>query len=756
MSEHVASGQLTSQAARTRHDAAPGHQVDDAQRARVGGPIIQTKMSVGAAGDSYEREADAVAAKVVRALQSPGPVGADDGAEESGRVRRAVGTQAASGQPVESATRVQRIQRAGRIGAEGGDIDSGTERILRSSMGGGRPMSDEARSKMEPAFGADFSGIRVHAGSRATELNDRIQAKAFTTGSDIFFRDGLPDTSTTSGQSLLAHELTHTVQQGAAGVQRQANEVAGSVATRIQRGGGDESVGLLSGLSEDDSEIDGWDGHSTTTVYAKSKGVHRGQRNLYTHDGKHAGNIAKGAMLDIEVPHYEADGVLGVHAPPPTSTTKGNKPLVKLCSSSKSITLLEGADPTDIWISYNGIEIQDDAQFGFIAPAKDDDADGEAEPEESQVGVAGDALTISAKDETVTHGESGAVLSQDSLVVPLGAGNKLTLKAGEQAVKGSFKEKLSYKTGVHPSFDMPIPAPIPAYATVGFDADLKLGLEAKGTYKIVNNAETQTFDIDGTVGGKITGSLGVHAGLGVGLANIAGVEANLLAKVAADYETKGKLKGEVTRVKSNEFHSSTLSLSLESKALLEANLGGQLKAKLVGMQKSKTIKLGGFTFAEFDYNRLVKVEKAGLSKGEVVPRLGDFRKAFDDTDQLFEPESDKTPLLGESKAAHKKAHDDALRGINMYSTELKKFNGILTAGLAAHEDATITRTKPRLAALRSEAEKVYESYRVLSELDLPKTLDVQAFEAKINTSVPAKNEKKFLLDLYTNYYEHGR
>jgi hypothetical protein len=45
---------------------------------------------------------------------------------------------------------------------------------------------------------------------------------------------------------------------------------------------------------------------------------------------------------------------------------------------------------------------------------------------------------------------------------------------------------------------------------------------------------------------------------------------------------------------------------------------------------------------------------------------------------------------------------------------------------------------------------------VLSELDLPKTLDVQAFEAKINTSVPAKNEKKFLLDLYTNYYEHGR
>ena len=73
---------------------------------------------------------------------------------------------------------------------------------------------------MEGAFGADFSSIRVHTDSTSTELNERIQAKAFTTGSDIYFRDGAPDVSSQTGQALLAHELTHTVQQGAAPIRR--------------------------------------------------------------------------------------------------------------------------------------------------------------------------------------------------------------------------------------------------------------------------------------------------------------------------------------------------------------------------------------------------------------------------------------------------------------------------------------------------------------------------------------------------------
>ncbi len=79
----------------------------------------------------------------------------------------------------------------------------------------------------EPAFGTDFGAVRLHDGAAASDLNDRIQAKAFTTGNDISFRDGLPDTSTSDGQHLLAHELTHTIQQRGTG-----NSVA------LQRKGG--------------------------------------------------------------------------------------------------------------------------------------------------------------------------------------------------------------------------------------------------------------------------------------------------------------------------------------------------------------------------------------------------------------------------------------------------------------------------------------------------------------------------------------
>lgn len=74
-------------------------------------------------------------------------------------------------------------------------------------------MDDTVRRSMEDAFGTDFSGVRIHDDARAGELSTRIQASAFTVGSDIFFRNGAPDTSTTDGQHLLAHELAHTVQQ---------------------------------------------------------------------------------------------------------------------------------------------------------------------------------------------------------------------------------------------------------------------------------------------------------------------------------------------------------------------------------------------------------------------------------------------------------------------------------------------------------------------------------------------------------------
>jgi Domain of unknown function (DUF4157)/ADP-ribosyltransferase exoenzyme len=87
------------------------------------------------------------------------------------------------------------------------------------------------QEKMSQAMGADFSGVKVHTDSQSDQLNQSIQAKAFTTGQDVFFRQGAFDPSSRSGQELLAHELTHVVQQNGGNVMRSV-EREGAVGSR--------------------------------------------------------------------------------------------------------------------------------------------------------------------------------------------------------------------------------------------------------------------------------------------------------------------------------------------------------------------------------------------------------------------------------------------------------------------------------------------------------------------------------------------
>lgn len=97
------------------------------------------------------------------------------------------------------------------------------EQNLESSKGGGTPLDQPLRAKLEPRMGADFSGVKVHTDSNADQLNQSIQAKAFTTGQDIFFRQGEYNPNSQEGQKLIAHELTHTMQQNPATIQRKQN-----------------------------------------------------------------------------------------------------------------------------------------------------------------------------------------------------------------------------------------------------------------------------------------------------------------------------------------------------------------------------------------------------------------------------------------------------------------------------------------------------------------------------------------------------
>ncbi len=106
----------------------------------------------------------------------------------------------------------EEVQRSSSV--DTGDT-SNLENNLQSSKGGGSPMDDSTRSQMESGFGADFSGVRIHNDSNAVQMNKDLGAQAFANGNDIYFNEGKYDPSSKDGQHLLAHELTHTIQQGA-------------------------------------------------------------------------------------------------------------------------------------------------------------------------------------------------------------------------------------------------------------------------------------------------------------------------------------------------------------------------------------------------------------------------------------------------------------------------------------------------------------------------------------------------------------
>ncbi|BAY79287.1 hypothetical protein NIES25_57710 (plasmid) [Nostoc linckia NIES-25] len=100
------------------------------------------------------------------------------------------------------------------------------EASINQAKGKGQPMADDIRFQMEQAFGADFSGVKVHTDSQSDELNQSIQARAFTTGEDVFFRQGEYNPGSRGGQELLAHELTHVVQQNGAIQPKLSPEIA--------------------------------------------------------------------------------------------------------------------------------------------------------------------------------------------------------------------------------------------------------------------------------------------------------------------------------------------------------------------------------------------------------------------------------------------------------------------------------------------------------------------------------------------------
>ncbi|HEV2835408.1 MAG TPA: DUF4157 domain-containing protein, partial [Pyrinomonadaceae bacterium] len=105
----------------------------------------------------------------------------------------------------------------------------------RVSISGGSPLPASVRSHMEPRFGASFSNVRVHTGDAAAQQSAHVSAHAFTVGNHIFFGKNQYQPDSASGKELIAHELTHTIQQEAVVQRKVDTTVTHRSEPRIQR-----------------------------------------------------------------------------------------------------------------------------------------------------------------------------------------------------------------------------------------------------------------------------------------------------------------------------------------------------------------------------------------------------------------------------------------------------------------------------------------------------------------------------------------
>ncbi|MBP6107114.1 MAG: DUF4157 domain-containing protein [Steroidobacteraceae bacterium] len=175
------------------------------------------QLSLSHPGDAHEREAESVADKVMR-MADPVP-----GLSGNSYVSTPVSASSVHRRCAEcEETKAHTVARdaKGEASAATGEITPSVSADIRALQGKGSPLPAPARAFFEPRFGANFSDVRVHTDTGAARTSNAINAKAFTVGTNIAFGAGQFSPDSQQGRHLLAHELTHVVQQGGAGPAR--------------------------------------------------------------------------------------------------------------------------------------------------------------------------------------------------------------------------------------------------------------------------------------------------------------------------------------------------------------------------------------------------------------------------------------------------------------------------------------------------------------------------------------------------------
>ncbi|MFC1603744.1 DUF4157 domain-containing protein [Planctomycetota bacterium] len=215
---------------------------------RSSGLLIQAKLKIGQPGDKYEQEADRMADQVVRMPESQCPMCEEEEGKKLIQSKTIAGhitpliqrqveeeeeeflqTKSLAGQIIPLIQRQveeeeeEEFLQARQTSSTTPKVSPDFTSRIQTMKGSGQPLTDSTRSYFEPRFGRDFGRVRLHTDSRSAETAQEINARAFTTGRDVAFGRGQYSPETTTGKKLLAHELTHTIQQGASSKTIQAD-----------------------------------------------------------------------------------------------------------------------------------------------------------------------------------------------------------------------------------------------------------------------------------------------------------------------------------------------------------------------------------------------------------------------------------------------------------------------------------------------------------------------------------------------------
>jgi Domain of unknown function (DUF4157) len=199
--------------------------------------FFQPKLSIGQPNDVYEKEADAVASAVVNHQPGATPVIQQKKISSIQRLATPLEEEKLStndermkkDKEIQEKPEIQmmcpgcekeRDEKEGAVQTKGGAGSSASPSLsskIEGSAGKGNGLPKKILSEMNASFGIDFSQVNIHTDSEAVQMNKELGAQAFTHGRDIYFNSGKYDAHSSDGKQLLAHELTHVVQQGTAG-----------------------------------------------------------------------------------------------------------------------------------------------------------------------------------------------------------------------------------------------------------------------------------------------------------------------------------------------------------------------------------------------------------------------------------------------------------------------------------------------------------------------------------------------------------